>query len=288
MAQFADFQLNVKQNWCPGCGDYSVQAAIQRALVASGRSPHETAIVSGIGCSSRLPGYVYSYGFHSIHGRSLPLAQGLKMANRNLTVLVCGGDGDGMAIGLGHTLHAMRRNIDITYIMMDNHVYGLTKGQTSPRSDVGFETKTTPSGSVEPPLSVLELAVAAGAGFVAQGFSKDLNELAILIEQGIRHEGFAFINVFSPCVTFNPVNTYEWYSSRLTKLSSLPDYDPGNRRQVMDTLADKDGLVTGLVYRNPDRVSYQDQISGYSKESLSNQVEPLSVEDFNGWIKKFR
>ena len=129
MSPVADFQLNVKQNWCPGCGDFSVQAAIQRALGNLGRAPHEVVIVSGIGCSSRLPGYINTYGFHSTHGRSLPLAQGVKLARPELTVLACGGDGDGFAIGLGHTIHAMRRDLDITYIVMDNHVYGLTKGQ---------------------------------------------------------------------------------------------------------------------------------------------------------------
>lgn len=248
MSSVADFQFNVKQNWCPGCGDFSVQAAIQRALGNMDISPHTVVIVSGIGCSSRLPGYVNAYGFHSTHGRSLPLAQGVKLANPELTVLACGGDGDGFAIGLGHTLHAMKRNVDITYIVMDNHVYGLTKGQVSPRSDLGFVTKTSPHGSAEPPVPALELALSAGAGFVAQGFSKDLNELAALIEAGVRHKGFSFINVFSPCVTFNKVNTYEWYSQRLKKLSDIPDYDSANRAGAMSCVMEYDGLVTGLVY----------------------------------------
>ena len=248
MSSAADFQFNVKQNWCPGCGDYSVQAAIQRALGNLGVEPHEVVIVSGIGCSSRLPGYVNTYGFHSTHGRSLPMAQGVKLANPALTVLACGGDGDGFAIGLGHTIHAMRRNVDITYIVMDNHVYGLTKGQVSPRSDLGFKTKTSPNGSTEPPVPALEVALASGAGFVAQGFSKDLNELAALIESGIRHKGFSYINVFSPCVTFNKVNTYEWYSQRLKRISDIDGYNPANRAVAMQCVMEYDGLVTGLVY----------------------------------------
>ena len=248
MSTAADFQFNVKQNWCPGCGDFSVQAAIQRALAAVSAQPHEVAIISGIGCSSRLPGYVNAYGFHSTHGRSLPLAQGVKLANPALTVLACGGDGDGFAIGVGHTIHAMRRDVDITYIVMDNHVYGLTKGQVSPRSDLGFVTKTSPHGSTERPVSALELALSAGAGFVAQGFSKDLNELAQLIEAGIRHKGFSFINVFSPCVTFNKINTYEWYSQRIAKLSDRAEYDPGNRMAAMQCVMEQEGLVTGLIY----------------------------------------
>ena len=248
MSSAADFQFKVKQNWCPGCGHFSVQAAIQRALGNLGAEPREVVIVSGIGCSSRLPGYVNAYGFHSTHGRSLPMAQGVKLANPALTVLACGGDGDGFAIGLGHTMHAMRRNVDITYIVMDNHVYGLTKGQVSPRSDLGFVTKTSPRGSTEPPVPALEVALAAGAGFVAQGFSKDLNELAALIEAGVRHKGFSFINVFSPCVTFNKVNTYEWYTQRLKKLSEISGYNPNDRMAAMQCVMEYEGLVTGLVY----------------------------------------
>lgn len=248
MSTAADFQLNVKQNWCPGCGDYSVQAAIQRALAAVNAEPHEVVIVSGIGCSSRLPGYVNAYGFHSTHGRSLPLAQGIKLANPKLTVLACGGDGDGFAIGMGHTIHAMRRDVDITYIVMDNHVYGLTKGQVSPRSDLGFKTKTSPEGSTERPVSALEVALSAGAGFVAQGFSRDLNELALLIEAGIRHRGFSFVNVFSPCVTFNKVNSYEWYSQRVKPIAERPDYDPGDRVAAMRCVMEMEGLLTGLVF----------------------------------------
>ena len=249
MSPAADFQLNVKQNWCPGCGDFSVQAAIQRALGNLGRAPHEVVIVSGIGCSSRLPGYINAYGFHSIHGRSLPLAQGVKLANPALTVLACGGDGDGFAIGLGHTIHAMRRDLDITYIVMDNHVYGLTKGQVSPRSGRGFVTKTSPDGSAETPVSALELALSAGAGFVAQGFSKELNELASLIEAGIRHVGFSFINVFSPCVTFNKVNTYDWYSQRLQKIDDLTGYNRHDRMAAMQRVMETEGLITGLIYQ---------------------------------------
>ena len=171
------------------------------------------------------------------------------MANPALTVLACGGDGDGFAIGMGHTIHAMRRNLDITYIVMDNHVYGLTKGQVSPRSDRGFVTKTSPDGSAETPVSALELALSAGAGFVAQGFSKELNELASLIEAGIRHVGFSFINVFSPCVTFNKVNTYDWYSQRLQKIDDLTGYNRHDRMAAMQRVMETEGLITGLIYQ---------------------------------------
>ncbi len=183
-----------------------------------GLEPDDLAVVSGIGCSGRISGYINSYGFHGVHGRSLPIAQGVKMANRDLTVIASGGDGDGFAIGIGHTIHAIRRNIDVTYIVMDNQIYGLTKGQTSPRSDMGFKTKSTPDGSIESALNVMEMALTAGATFVAQSFSSDLKELTALIEQGIKHKGFSLINVFSPCVTFNKVNTYDWFKENITKL----------------------------------------------------------------------
>ncbi|MDQ0161809.1 2-oxoacid:ferredoxin oxidoreductase subunit beta [Aeribacillus alveayuensis] len=287
MATFKDFRNQVKPNWCPGCGDFSVQAAIQRAAANVGLEPHELAVISGIGCSGRISGYINSYGFHGIHGRALPIAQGVKMANKELTVIAAGGDGDGFAIGTGHTIHSIRRNIDITYIVMDNQIYGLTKGQTSPRSEVGFQTKSTPKGSIESPLSVIEMALTAGATFVAQSFSTDLKELTSLIEQGITHKGFAFINVFSPCVTYNKINTYDWFKENLTKLSDIDGYDSSNRIQAMQTVMEHNGLVTGLIYQNKEQPSYQELIDGYSEEPLSKADLRISEEKFNELISEF-
>ena len=257
MSNAADFKNGVKPNWCPGCGHFGIQSAIQQAVANAGLKPHQLSVVSGIGCSGRISGYLYAYGFHALHGRALPVAQGIKMGNRDLKVIACSGDGDAFAIGLGHTIHAIRRNMDITYIVMDNHVYGLTKGQTSPRSDIGFQTKTTPHGAVDAPLAALETALAAGATFVAQGFSLNLVELTALIEQGMAHKGFAFINVFSPCVTFNKHNSYDWYRQNITSLSSIDGYDSSNRMQAMTTVMAHKGLVTGLVYRSEERSDYQ-------------------------------
>ncbi|MBM7701944.1 2-oxoacid:ferredoxin oxidoreductase subunit beta [Metabacillus iocasae] len=287
MATFKDFRNNVKPNWCPGCGDFSVQAAIQRAAANIGLEPHNLAVVSGIGCSGRISGYINSYGFHGIHGRALPIAQGVKMANRDLTVIASGGDGDGFAIGMGHTVHAIRRNIDVTYIVMDNQIYGLTKGQTSPRSDVGFKTKSTPQGSIESALSVMELALTAGATFVAQSFSTDLKELTSLIEQGINHKGFSLINVFSPCVTYNKVNTYDWFKENLTKLSTIEDYDPHNRVQAMQTLMEHKGLVSGLIYQNKDQKSYQELVHGYGEDSLAHADLNIDEEKFKKLVSEF-
>lgn len=286
-ATFKDFRNNVKPNWCPGCGDFSVQAAIQRAAANVGLTPENLAVVSGIGCSGRISGYINSYGFHGIHGRSLPIAQGVKMANKDLTVIASGGDGDGFAIGMGHTIHAIRRNIDITYIVMDNQIYGLTKGQTSPRSDAGFVTKSTPEGSIESALSVMEMALTAGATFVAQSFSTDLKDLTALIEAGINHKGFSLINVFSPCVTYNKVNTYDWFKENLTKLKDIEDYDPQNKELAMQTLMKHNGLVTGLIYQNTEQKSYQDMINGYSDKPLSQAKLDIDEEEFNKLVAEF-
>lgn len=287
MATFKDFRNNVKPNWCPGCGDFSVQAAIQRAAANVGLEPENLAVISGIGCSGRISGYINSYGVHGIHGRSLPIAQGVKMANRELTVIASGGDGDGFAIGMGHTIHAIRRNIDITYIVMDNQIYGLTKGQTSPRSAAGFKTKSTPQGSIEQAIAPMEMALTAGATFVAQSFSTDLKELTSLIEAGIKHKGFSLINVFSPCVTYNKVNTYDWFKENLTKLSDIEGYDSANREAAMQTLMEHKGLVTGLIYQDNERKSYQELLKGYSDDSLTKANLTLESEQFEKLVSEF-
>jgi 2-oxoglutarate ferredoxin oxidoreductase subunit beta len=288
MATFKDFRNKVKPNWCPGCGDFSVQASIQRAAANVGLEPENLAIVSGIGCSGRISGYINAYGFHGVHGRALPIAQGLKMANRELTVIAAGGDGDGFAIGMAHTIHAIRRNMDITYIVMDNQIYGLTKGQTSPRSAFGFKTKSTPAGSVEPAVSPLELALAAGATFVAQSFSSNLKQLTQLIEEGIKHKGFAFINVFSPCVTFNKVNTYDWFKEHIVDLDDDKEYDPTDRVAAMRKVMETNSLCCGLIYRNPEQKSYEDLAPGFRTEPLVKQDLHLTEEQFNELMAEFK
>ncbi|WP_042160619.1 2-oxoacid:ferredoxin oxidoreductase subunit beta [Paenibacillus gorillae] len=288
MATFKEFRNNVKPNWCPGCGDFSIQAAIQRAAANVGLEPEELAVISGIGCSGRISGYINAYGLHGIHGRALPIAQGVKLANRELTVIASGGDGDGFAIGMGHTVHAIRRNLNITYIVMDNQIYGLTKGQTSPRSAEGFKTKSTPEGSIESTLSPLEIAMSAGATFVAQSFSSDLKQLTSLIEAGIKHEGFSLINVFSPCVTFNKINTYDWFKENIVNLEQFPEYDPSNRMAAMNKIMETEGMLTGLIYQNKQRKSYEDMITGFQQESLSKQDLTLSEADFNKLVAEFK
>lgn len=287
MVTFKDFRNTIKPNWCPGCGDFSVQAAIQRAAANRGIEPHELAVVSGIGCSGRLSGYINAYGLHGIHGRALPIAQGLKMANRDLNVIATGGDGDGFAIGMGHTVHSIRRNIDVTYVVMDNQIYGLTKGQTSPRSAAGFVTKSTPGGAIEPSLKPLEVALSSGATFVAQSFSTDLKELTAIIEAGMQHKGFSFINVFSPCVTYNKVNTYDWFKENLTKLADIEGYDNADRQMAMKTVIEHEGLVTGIIYQDTETTSYQEKVIGYNEEPINKADINLKEEDLNSLMKEF-
>ncbi|SHE41189.1 2-oxoglutarate ferredoxin oxidoreductase subunit beta [Seinonella peptonophila] len=287
MATFKEFRNKVKPNWCPGCGDFSVLAAMQRAFANLGKEPEDVAIVSGIGCSGRISGYVNAYGFHGVHGRSLPIAQGLKLANRDLTVVASGGDGDGFAIGMAHTIHAIRRNVDITYIVMDNQVYGLTKGQTSPRSEMGFKTKSTPAGSIEAAIAPMEMALTVGAGFVAQSVSSDLKGLTHIIEEGIKHKGFSLINVYSPCVTYNKINTYDWFKENLVSLADDENYDPSNRSQAMQKLMEHNGLVTGIIYQNKERPSYEELVPGFKEQPLTDQDLQLNEEQFDQLLKEF-
>ncbi|MNV60506.1 2-oxoglutarate oxidoreductase subunit KorB [compost metagenome] len=218
----------------------------------------------------------------------MPIAQGVKLANRDLTVIASGGDGDGFAIGMGHTVHAIRRNVNITYIVMDNQIYGLTKGQTSPRSGEGFKTKSTPEGSIESALSPLEVALASGATFVAQSFSSDIKQLTSLIEQGIQHEGFSLINVFSPCVTFNKVNTYDWFKDNIINLETMPDYDPSNRVLAMNTLMETGSMITGLIYQNTEKRSYENLVYGFKEEPLAHQSLELTKSEFDNLVAEFR
>ncbi|WP_202080406.1 2-oxoacid:ferredoxin oxidoreductase subunit beta [Caldalkalibacillus salinus] len=283
---FKDFRNDVKPNWCPGCGHFSIQAAIQRAAAKQDLNPEHLAVVSGIGCSGRISGYVNAYGFHGVHGRALPVAQGVKLANPELTVIASGGDGDGYAIGMGHTIHAMRRNIDMTYIVMDNQVYGLTKGQTSPRSRKGFMTKSTPSGAMEKQTQPMQLALSSGVGFLAQGFSGDLKGIVSLIEKGIQHKGFSLINIFSPCVTYNKVNTYDFFKENIIKLEDEEAYDPSNLGMAMQKLIEHNGLVTGVIYQDHEP-SFTDQIPDFDDNPIVHQDLNLSSEKIKGLVDEF-
>ncbi|MGC8547641.1 MAG: thiamine pyrophosphate-dependent enzyme [Candidatus Micrarchaeia archaeon] len=220
------YTSGVKPVWCPGCGDYGVQAGILKALNDLQIDKSKVVLVSGIGCSSAMPHVFSTYGIHSLHGRVLPVATGVKLANDELTVIGTTGDGDAYGIGVAHLIHTARRNIDLTYVVMDNQIYGLTTGQASPTSLEGAKTKSTPFGDIEEPVNPIALAISAGATYVARGFSGDPAHLAELIKQGIVHKGFAIIDVFSPCVSFNTFNTFDWFRQRIYKIE--PTYNPGD------------------------------------------------------------
>ncbi|TMA06887.1 MAG: 2-oxoacid:ferredoxin oxidoreductase subunit beta, partial [Deltaproteobacteria bacterium] len=206
-----DFKGKVDPDWCPGCGDFGVLAALKQALVELELQPHEVMTISGIGCSSNLPGYINAYGMHTLHGRALAVATGAQLANHELKIIATGGDGDGYGIGGNHFIHTMRRNVDLTYLVMDNQIYGLTTGQVSPTSIKGMKTKSTPYGSVENPINPIPLAIAGGATYVARGFTGQQKHLVELIKGGIQHRGFSLIDVFSPCVTYNYDNSHEFF-----------------------------------------------------------------------------
>ena len=247
-----DFKPEVAPDWCPGCGDFGVLTGLFQACADLQIQPHDLLVVSGIGCSSNLPGFIRSYGVHSLHGRALPFATGSKLANQAMTVVVTGGDGDGYGIGLNHFIQAMRRNIDVTYIVMDNEIYGLTTGQASPTTETGITTKTTPLGNLEGMLNPLALALASGCGFIARGFSGQPKHLVELYKAGIQHPGFALIDVFSPCVTFNKHNTYPWFRERVYKLED-ENHETSNFHSAMDRALEwGDRIPIGLLYANPD------------------------------------
>ncbi len=270
-----DYKSDLKPIWCPGCGDFGVVTAVCRALAVINRPPHEIAFISGIGCSSRIPGYTTAYGFNTVHGRAIPIAQGIKLANPELLVLVASGDGDGFSIGGGHLPHVIRRNIDLTYIVMDNQIYGLTKGQLSPTSPRGRKTVTSNLGSIEDPVNPLLYVMGYGASFVAQGSPADMNGLAKLIEEGIRFPGFAFINVQSPCVTYGEAETQlKAQKGKIENLAAM-GHDPADRARAVELARDYGTkLYTGVLYRDPHpRPSYGEGVIERRK-SLEGKAAP--------------
>ena len=263
------------------CGDFGVFASVNKALQELNIDRHNVVMVSGIGCSSAMPHTFSTYGVHSLHGRLLPVASGIKLANHNLTVIGTGGDGDGYGIGGGHLVHSARRNIDITYIVMNNETYGLTTGQTSPTALMGRKTKSTPFGAIEMPINPMALAISAGATYVARGFSGDPAHLAQLIKGGIEHRGFALIDVFSPCVTFNKDNTSDWFRQRIYKLEGS-GHDPSNlgmamQKAIEDMETKYEKVPIGLFYKT-SRPTYEELEIAIKDGPLISQQMPTKEQ----------
>ena len=268
-----EYKSGTKPTWCPGCGDFGVLNAVYNSLRAKGYAPEDVVLVSGIGCSSRLPFFSSTYGFHTVHGRTMPIATGIKVANPSLKVLALGGDGDAFAIGGGHFIHAARRNLDVCYVIMDNSIYGLTKGQTSPTSMVGFVTKTTPKGTPDRPVNPLQLAMASGATFVARAFSGKPKELADLIVQGIDHKGFAIVDTYSPCPTFNKVQTFKYYRDQAMELPK--DHNPTDVMQAWARAQSTDPVYLGVLYKAEGEDSFEDHIQSAHSGDESNATSVI-------------
>jgi len=255
------YKGKINPDWCPGCGDFSVLSALQAALFELGLKPHQVLVVSGIGCSSNLPGFINTYGMHTLHGRSLAVGTGAKLGNHELKVICTGGDGDGYGIGGNHFVHTMRRNVDLTYIVMDNQIYGLTTGQVSPTSTKGMKTKSTPHGSVENPINPIPMAMIGGATYVARAFSGKQKHMVEIFKGAIAHRGFALVDVFSPCVTYNKDNTYQFFNPRV-KILEEKNHDPADFHKALDEAYKwGDEIPIGLFWRRTDLPTLEDQES---------------------------
>jgi 2-oxoglutarate ferredoxin oxidoreductase subunit beta len=297
----SDFRTDVYADWCPGCGDFGIMTALQMALAELGLEPHQVVIVSGIGCSGKVPHNVKAYGVHTLHGRTLPFALGIKIANPELEVIAIGGDGDGLGIGAGHFVNTGRRNLDITYIIHNNGVYGLTKGQASPTLRLGLKTKAIPRPNINEAVNPIALALVAGYTFVARSYAYDVKHLKETIKQGIQHKGLAFIDALQPCPTYNDINTKDWYAgedrkdtktgkpqSRLYKLEET-GHDPLVRgldedfekkmKALNKTREWGDRIPIGVFYKNELEPTFLERITHRIPFYLTNPPAKQKISD---------
>ncbi|VVB76194.1 2-oxoglutarate synthase subunit KorB [Candidatus Tiddalikarchaeum anstoanum] len=261
-------------NWCPGCGNYGILTALKQALSELDIPQKDIVLTSGIGCSSKIPHWVRVYAYNGLHGRALPLAEGIRLANNKLTVITCGGDGDGYAEGTAHFIHFSRYNMNIKYFVHDNQVYGLTKGQVSPTSDEGFVTKTTPFGSVEKALNPLIMALSAGATFAARGYAGNVSQLKELMKKAIMHKGSALLDILQPCVTFNHKNTYEWYSKRVYELETPLK----TRNEAISKAAEWGEKIPVGVFFDSDEETYEDKLPQLKEKSLIEEEPKTDIK----------
>lgn len=283
-----DYNTERRPTWCPGCGDFGIWAGVKGALAKQGLAPHEFVVVYGVGCSGNMTDFIKSYGFHSLHGRAVPNAEGIKLANHELPVIVVGGDGDLLGEGSGHLAHAARGNHDLTVIIHDNRVYGLTTGQAAPTASKGYKSKSTPGGIIEVGMNPLTLAMSQGATYVARGFAGDIPHLTQLISAGMTHKGFSVIDVLQPCVTFNKINTYQYFRERVYKLEDK-GHDSNDRYVAykLAELAEDEGIPIGLFYQNTDRPAYHEQVSSLKNGPLVKQEvkTPGNFQELLGYFK---
>ncbi|MCR4408606.1 MAG: thiamine pyrophosphate-dependent enzyme [Anaerolineae bacterium] len=283
MSNVRDFASPVRPTWCTGCGNFGIWNAVKRAMAQLDLAPHQVMLVSGIGCGSKLPDYTHANGFLSLHGRTLPVATGIKLANHGLKVICTHGDGDAYAEGLGHMMHAARRNIGLVDIVQDNRIYGLTKGQYSPTSDQGRVSKTSPWGALEEPVYPLAAVLAAGATFVARSWSGDLDHLVDMIARALQHRGYALVDVLQPCVTFNRANSYDFYRPRVYKLQEEPGYDPTDRTAAFQRALEwGERIPIGIFYQVEDYPSYEERMpvlqSGPLVKQPLEKLHPQQIE----------
>uniref|UniRef100_A0A7C6EB64 2-oxoacid:ferredoxin oxidoreductase subunit beta n=1 Tax=candidate division WOR-3 bacterium TaxID=2052148 RepID=A0A7C6EB64_UNCW3 len=285
MGRLIDYESKDPIAWCPGCGNFGILEAVKLALADLNLEPYQVLIVSGIGQAAKLPHYLRCNTFNGLHGRTLPVTTAAKITNHKLTVIAVSGDGDAYGEGGNHFLHALRRNIDITYLVHNNQVYGLTKGQASPTSDLGFVTKTTPLGTISAPINPLALAIMMDAGFVARGFAGEIKHLTWLIKEGIQHKGFSLIDILQPCVSFNKVNTFKWYKYRIYKVNEDPKYDPTNQNLALKKSMEwGDRIPIGIIYRS-NRKSYNEQLPVIKEMPLVEQK--ISTDKFKKLLEEF-
>ena len=302
--KLADFKTPVHNDWCAGCGDFGILNAIQMSLYELEISPHQAAIFSGIGCSGKTPHFINTYGIHTLHGRVLPFAQGAKLANPNLKILAVGGDGDGLGIGSGHFVNSGRRNIDLTYIIYNNGVYGLTKGQASPTLKLGMKTKSLPQPNVNDSINPIALACISGFTFIARGYSYDIKHLKEIIKKGIEHSGLSFIDVLQPCPTYNDINTKEWYQSftldednpsiRIPKIYKLEeegyngvvDNEEESSNKIIKAIEKskewENRIPVGVFYENKKTPTYEERLQSRIENYRSYPPALQTIKDENG------
>jgi 2-oxoglutarate/2-oxoacid ferredoxin oxidoreductase subunit beta len=271
--------------WCPGCGDLNILDALRQVLDQLGKEPHRILMVGGIGQAAKTPQYINTNAFCGLHGRALPPATAAKIANKELTVIVNTGDGDSYGEGGNHFLHNIRRNVDITHFVHDNQIYGLTKGQASPTTAMGHLTDVQVMGSINEPMNPLLVALSLGAGFVARAFSGDKEHLIQIMLEAIRYRGYALVDILQPCVSFNKVNTFAWYSKRVYKLDE--GYDSSDRTAAMQKAAEwGDRIPLGILYRK-EKPTYYDHID-FLQDGIALVDRPVRTDVIKGFMEDFR